>query len=592
VNGPGTAPLLEVEQLVVAITSHGKHVRNVVDGVSFNVAAGQILALVGESGSGKTMIGRSILSLLPAAASVTGGDIRLTGRSLIRMTVPLLRKVRGGEVGMVFQEPMVSLNPSLRIGVQMMEALRLHRGMSDENAHSLCLDMLSRVGIRDPVASFDAYPARFSGGMLQRIMLASVLATRPRLLIADEPTTALDAISRKQVMDLMVEMTQESGTAVLLISHDLGMVSQYANQVLVMRCGQLIECGTPEAILLNPKHEYTRALVGALPTRAANGRSPVAPTQVPLVEIRDLTIGYHQRRIPAVSGMSVNIHRGETLAVVGESGSGKTTVGRALVRLLEATDGQIIFDGRDCATLTSEGMAAFRRRTQMVFQDPYSSLDPRMRLGDIVAEGLRMQNLTRAERRQRAADMLAEVSLPGDYVRRFPHELSGGQRQRVCIARAIVGEPSFIVADEPVSALDVTVQHQVMMLLARLQAKYRFTILFISHDLGVVEQIADRVMVMYRGRLVELGSRDQIYDRPCHPYTQRLLAATPRMARREQGGYALITPELRPVEPPTGSVWFEPTADASGEVGLLEIERGHWVCCARPRAHSSERRNS
>jgi peptide/nickel transport system ATP-binding protein len=590
VSAPGTTPLLEVEQLVVSISSHGKPVRNVVDGVSFNVPAGQMLALVGESGSGKTMIGRSILSLLPAAASVTGGDIRLTGRSLMGMPDPLLRRVRGGEVGMVFQEPMVSLNPSLRIGVQMMEALRLHRGMSDENAHSLCLDMLSRVGIRDPVASFDAYPVQFSGGMLQRIMLASVLATRPRLLIADEPTTALDAISRKQVMDLMVEMTQESGTAVLLISHDLGMVSQYANQVLVMRCGQLIECGTPEAILLNPKHEYTRALVGALPTRAADDGSPVAPVQVPLVEIRDLTIGYRQRRrmfskaaapAPAVSGMSVNIHRGETLAVVGESGSGKTTVGRALVRLLEATGGQILFDGQDCATLTSEGMAAFRRRTQMVFQDPYSSLDPRMRLGDIVAEGLRMQKLTRAERRRRAADMLAEVSLPGDYVHRFPHELSGGQRQRACIARAIVGEPSFIVADEPVSALDVTVQHQVMTLLSRLQAKYGFTILFISHDLGVVEQIADRVMVMYRGRLVELGSRDQIYDRPCHPYTQRLLAATPRMARREQGGYALITPELRPVEPPTGSRWFEPAANADGRVSMFEIERGHWVCCAQ-----------
>jgi peptide/nickel transport system ATP-binding protein len=450
--------------------------------------------------------------------------------------------------------------------------------------------MLSRVGIRDPAASFDAYPVQFSGGMLQRIMLASVLAIRPRLLIADEPTTALDAISRKQVMDLMVDLTQEIGTAVLLISHDLGMVSQYANQVLMLRSGQLVEYGTPDAILLNPKHDYTRALVGALPSRAADGVSPVAPMHSPLVEIRDLSIGYRQRRrmfrklavpTPAVSGMSVKIHRGETLAVVGESGSGKTTVGRALVRLLDATGGRVLFDGEDCATFTREGLAAFRRRTQMVFQDPYSSLDPRMRLGDIVAEGLRMQRLTRAERRQRAADMLAEVSLPGDYVRRFPHELSGGQRQRVCIARAIVGEPSFIVADEPVSALDVTVQHQVITLLSRLQAKYGFTILFISHDLGIVEQIANRVMVMYRGRLVELGSRDQIYDRPCHPYTQRLLAATPRMARRAQGGYVLITPELRPVEPPTGCRWFEPAANADARVSMFEIESGHWVCCAQ-----------
>jgi peptide/nickel transport system ATP-binding protein len=275
----------------------------------------------------------------------------------------------------------------------------------------------------------------------------------------------------------------------------------------------------------------------------------------------------------------MEIHRGETLAVVGESGSGKTTVGRALVRLLDTTAGRIVFDGEDCAAFTRERLAAFRRRTQMVFQDPYSSLDPRMRLGDIVAEGLRMERLSGAERRRRAAEMLAEVSLPGDFIRRFPHELSGGQRQRVCIARAIVGEPAFIVADEPVSALDVTVQHQVMTLLSRLQAKYGFTVLFISHDLGIVEQIANRVMVMYRGRLIELGSRDDIYDRPCHPYTHRLLAATPRMARRAEGGYALITPDLRPVEPPPGCHWFDSSANTDAQVRMVEIERGHWVCC-------------
>lgn len=582
-----TAPLLEAEHLVVTISRHGKPIHNVVEDVSFNVPAGTMLALVGESGSGKTMIGRSILSLLPGAASVTSGDIRLAGRSLIGLTSAQLREVRGGEVGMVFQEPMVSLNPALRIGVQMMEALQLHRGMGSNEARTKCLDMLARVGIRDPAGSFHSYPAQFSGGMLQRIMLASVLATRPRLLIADEPTTALDAITRKQVMDLMLELTREIGTAVLLISHDLGMVSQYANQVVMLRKGQIVECGTPDAILLNPKHEYTRALVGALPARAP-GESPASAVNNPLLQIQDLCIEYKQRRRlfskpsaarRAVAGVSMEIQRGETLAVVGESGSGKTTVGRALVRLLDATSGRIVFDGEDCATFTRERLAAFRRRTQMVFQDPYSSLDPHMRLGDIVAEGLRMQSLTAAERRQRAADMLAEVSLPDDYIRRFPHELSGGQRQRVCIARAIVGEPAFIVADEPVSALDVTVQHQVMTLLARLQAKYGFTILFISHDLGIVEQIANRVMVMYRGRVIELGSRDDIYDRPCHPYTHQLLAATPRMARRAEGGYALITPELRPVEPPTGRDWFDASANAEAQASMVEIERGHWVCC-------------
>lgn len=581
------APLLEAERLVVTISRHGKPVRNVVEDVSFTVPAGTMLALVGESGSGKTMIGRSILSLLPGAASVTSGDIKFSGRSLIGLTPAQLRAVRGGEVGMVFQEPMVSLNPALRIGVQMMEALQLHRGMSSKDARTKCLDMLSRVGIRDPDGSFHAYPVQFSGGMLQRIMLASVLATRPRLLIADEPTTALDAITRKQVMDLMLELTREIGTAVLLISHDLGMVSQYANQVVMLRKGQVVECGTPDAILLNPKHEYTRALVGALPARVP-GESPASPTNNPLVQVHDLCIEYRQRRRflrrssaarKAVAGVSMEIQRGETLAVVGESGSGKTTVGRALVRLLDTTSGRIVFDGEDCATFTRERLAAFRRRTQMVFQDPYSSLDPHMRLGDIVAEGLRMQTLSRVERRQRAAEMLAEVSLPGDYINRFPHELSGGQRQRVCIARAIVGEPAFIVADEPVSALDVTVQHQVMTLLARLQAKYGFTILFISHDLGIVEQIANRVMVMYRGRVIELGSRDDIYDRPCHPYTHQLLAATPRMARRAEGGYALITPELHPVEPPEGHVWFDSAENPDAHASMVEVERGHWVCC-------------
>jgi len=588
VSAPSTCPLLEVERLVVTISRHGKPVCNVVKEVSFNVPAGAMLALVGESGSGKTMIGRSILNLLPGAASVSGGDIRLAGQSLIGLPPAQLRKVRGGEVGMVFQEPMVSLNPALRIGVQMREALQLHRGMRGKEARTSCLDMLARVGIRDPEGSFDAYPAQFSGGMLQRIMLASVLATRPRLLIADEPTTALDAISRKQVMDLMLELTREIGTAVLLISHDLGMVSQYANQVVMLRNGQIVECGTPDAILLNPKHEYTRTLVGALPARAPGGESCAAPANAPLLQIEDLCIEYRQRRRlfgkrpvarSAVSGVSMDIHRGETLAVVGESGSGKTTVGRALVRLLDTTAGRIVFDGEDCMRFTPERLAAFRRRTQMVFQDPYSSLDPRMRLGDIVAEGLRMQGLTSTERCRRAADMLTEVSLPGDYVRRFPHELSGGQRQRVCIARAIVGEPAFIVADEPVSALDVTVQHQVMTLLARLQAKYGFTILFISHDLGIVEQIANRVAVMFQGRVIELGSRDDIYDRPCHPYTHRLLAATPRMARREEGGYALITPELRAVDPPAGCAWFDPHATADAHARMVEVDRGHWVCC-------------
>jgi len=585
--------LLEVERLTVSICRRGQPFHTVVEDVSLTLPSGEILALVGQSGSGKTMIGRAILGLLPGTAAVTSGAIRLGGTRLLGLPAAQLRRIRGGEVGMVFQEPRVSLNPTLRIGVQMMEALQLHRDMREKRARACCLDMLSRVGIRDPQTSFESYPAQFSGGMLQRIMLASVLATRPKLLIADEPTTALDAISRKQVMDLMVELTGEIGAAVLLISHDLGMVSQYANRVTVLRNGRVIECGTPDAILLNPRHEYTRALVGALPRRQSGNASPPQPSGDPLVRIHDLSIEYGPRRgflskpatrHRAVSAVSVEIHRGETLAIVGESGSGKTTIGRVLIRLLESTAGRIVFDGVDFRRFTRERWVEFRRRTQMVFQDPYSSLDPRMQLGEIVAEGLRNQRLSGEQKRGRAAEILAEVGLPADFIRRYPHELSGGQRQRVCIARAIVGEPSFIVADEPVSALDVTIQHQVMQLLVRLQAKYGFTVLLISHDLGVVEQVANRVMVMYRGHVVELGSRDDIYDRPCHPYTQRLLCATPRMAHREEGGYALITPELRPAEPPTGCRWFDPTSTPSAQPTLVEVGRGHWVCCDRQEA--------
>ncbi|WP_374595173.1 dipeptide ABC transporter ATP-binding protein [Sphingosinicella sp.] len=579
-------PVLDVNGLTIALSRHGRVVRKLVENVSFTIPSKGILALVGESGSGKTMIGRSILGLLPDAASIAAGNVDLAGESLIGLPPQRMRHIRGSRIGMVFQEPMVSLNPSLRIGFQMMEALRLHKRMSVSEARELCLDMLARVGIVDPQGSFDAYPAQFSGGMRQRIMLASVLAIRPTLLIADEPTTALDAVIRKQVMDLMVDLTQEMSTAVLLISHDLGMVSQYADQVVVMQHGQMIEAGSPDDILLNPQHDYTAALVGALPSRLPDDNSKSA--KAPLIEIRDLRIEYPRKRRlfrkspptrPAVDAVSFDICRGETLAVVGESGSGKTTIGRALIRLLEKTSGQVRFDGDDYDQFSAERLRWFRQSTQMVFQDPYGSLDPRMRLEELVAESLRLQrSLPTQQRLERARAMLTEVGLPGEFARRFAHELSGGQRQRVCIARAIVGEPKFIVADEPVSALDVTIQSQVLALLSRLQKKYSFTVMFISHDLGVVEQIADRVAVMFRGYLVEIGSRDDIYDRPHHPYTQKLLAATPRLYRRDEGGYALMTPDLRKMRTPDNLDWFSPS-DMPHQMRMMEVGQGHWVAC-------------
>jgi peptide/nickel transport system ATP-binding protein len=592
-----SAPVLAVEGLCIAAPADGGWKR-VVDDVSLTVAPGEIVALVGESGSGKTMIGRAALRLLPPGLRIETGALHVDGQDVTTLDEAQMRPLRGAAVGMVFQEPMVSLNPALSIGFQVTEALRLHQGLKAEAAKARALEMFRKVRIADPEASFRAYPHQFSGGMRQRIMIASVLAMRPKLLIADEPTTALDAIIRKEVMDLMVGLARESGTAVLLISHDLGMVAQYADRVVVLQRGRLIETGGAQEILLRPRDPYTQALLGALPLR---GETPPPKAREPLLEIDGVCVDFRGkpsaiwRRPPvkrAVDAASLTVFRGETLALVGESGSGKTTLGRAVVRLVKESEGRIRFDGRDLAGLKGRGLVDYRRRIQMVFQDPFSSLDPRMSLGDLVDEGLRHTGAGSLERRERARAMLAEVGLPGDYVDRFPHELSGGQRQRVCIARAVVAQPELIVADEPVSALDVTIQHQVLELMSRLQATYRFTYLFVSHDLGVVEQVADRVAVMFHGRLLEVGPRDAIFDAPRHPYTRRLLEATPRLQRRPGGGYELapFTGDL--CDPPAGLECFNhgsiPGAPLSvGAAEMVEVAPGHLVCCARREAVSA-----
>ena len=576
--------LLRIDKVTIGASAHGQHVRDIVRDIDFAIPPGGVTALVGESGSGKTVVSRAVLGLLPPTLAVRSGDISLAGRSLLGLSPAALRAVRGNEVGMVFQEPMVSLNPSLTVGTQMGEALIRHRGMDAAGARALCIDMLRSVGIADPARNIDAYPAQFSGGMRQRIMLASVLATRPRLLIADEPTTALDAIMQRQVMDLMTRLTRETGTAILLVSHDLGLVSRYADEVVVMRRGEQIEQGQPSRILLDPQQDYTRGLVGALPTR---GPRPARPEGPPLVEASDVSITYPApRRLfgprgaakRAVDGVTFTLSRGETLAVVGESGSGKSTVGRALIRLQPVAAGRVRFAGEALDALSGGALASFRSRAQMVFQDPNSSLDPRMRLDALVAEPLRNRpDLSAAERLRVATEMLAEVGLGAEFARRFPHQLSGGQRQRVGIARAIVSRPDFVVADEAVSALDLTVQAQVLALLTDLQQRYGFAMLFISHDLGVVEQIADRVAVMYRGHLVEIGTRDDVFDRPQHPYTRRLLAATPRMVSRQEGGYALqeaVLPDR------AERAWFDPDASPPHGRAMAQVHEAHFVGCA------------
>ncbi|WFU22328.1 ABC transporter ATP-binding protein [Bradyrhizobium sp. CB1717] len=519
--------LLSVENLRIEVSANKVAI---VEDLSFAVERGEFLAVVGESGSGKTAAARAVLGLLPPGLRKAGGRIVLDGVDLANVSARQMRTLRGPAVGMVFQEPMVSLNPAISVGAQMAEGLGLHERLGKREIKRRCLDMLARVQIRDPERTFDAYPHEFSGGMRQRIMLASVMLLKPKLLIADEPTTALDTLTQREVLDLMVGLARDHGTSVMLITHNLGLVSRYAQRALVLRQGRMVETGTTRQILSAPREAYTKRLVEALPRRGATTKA--RQSGEPLVSVRGLKVGFAGRQrlfrrdsgVSAVNGVDLDIAAGETVAVVGGSGSGKTTLGRAMLRLIPTSGGEIRFRGRD---VTSSVDRDFRLASQLVFQDPYSSLDPRMRVGEIVAEPLRhVPQLTPSERDRRVDAMLDEVGLAG-LGKRWPHELSGGQRQRIAIARAIVREPAFVVADEPVSALDMTIQAQVLELFERLQVQYGFACLFISHDLAAVEQVADRVVVMQGGKIVEQGSRDDIFDRPEHDYTKALLAAAP-----------------------------------------------------------------
>jgi peptide/nickel transport system ATP-binding protein len=524
-------PLLEVQGLEVAAGTGFRAVK----GISFAVAPGEILAVVGESGSGKTATGRAIIGLLPPGLGVTGGRVALEGAALDVARPATLRPVRGPRIGMVFQEPMVSLNPALSIGRQMGEGLALHRRMSAAEIRAASIAMLARIGIADPEACLKAYPHEFSGGMRQRIMLASVMLLKPKLLIADEPTTALDTLTQAEVLDLMVELTRENGTAVMLITHNLGLVARYAGRAIVMKRGEIVEEGAARALLAQPREAYTRELVEALPRRAP--ARPPAATAEPVIAAKGLVVSFAGRRrffatgrgVQAVKGANLTVHAGEVVALVGGSGSGKTTLGRAMLRLVEPSAGQVLFRGHDVTGLSGPALLPFRLACQIIFQDPYSSLDPRMRVGAIVAEALRFEKgLSAAAMGKRAEAMLDDVGLTG-LAGRFPHELSGGQRQRVAIARAMVREPAFVVADEPVSALDMTIQKQVLTLIRDLQRRRGFACLFVSHDLAAVEEIADRVVVMSKGEIVEEGPRDTVFDRPQHAYTRALLAASPRL---------------------------------------------------------------
>ena len=515
--------MLHVEHLTVSFAG-----RRVVDDVSFDLNRGETLALVGESGSGKSLTALSLLGLLPANA-VRSGAIVLDGTDMVTAGPDELRRVRGGMAGMVFQEPMTSLNPLHRIGRQVAEAIALH-GRAPSRA--VVAALLNRVGFPDAEARLDAFPHQISGGQRQRVMIAMALANDPALLIADEPTTALDVTIQAGILDLLAREKRARGLALLLISHDLNVVRRVADRVCVMKDGRIVETGRVADVFDDPQHPYTRMLIAAEPSGQPG---PVPDAAKVVSEAQDLRVHFPIRRgllrrvvgqVRAVDGVSLRIRAGETVGLVGESGSGKSIIGLALLRM-QASTGRVLFEGTDITTLPQSRLRPLRRRMQVVFQDPYGSLSPRMSMGGIVAEGLQVHEpgLSRSEREQRVAAALHEVGLPADAAGRYPHEFSGGQRQRVAIARAIILQPRLLVLDEPTSALDRSVQAQIVDLLRTLQSRHGLAYLFISHDLAVVRALAHRVVVLRAGRVVEDGPAEAVFAAPQDPYTVALMAA-------------------------------------------------------------------
>ena len=524
--------IVDVRNLSVDFRGGGDVV-HAVRNISFDIMKGETVALVGESGSGKSVTALSITRLLPyPAASHPSGEIFFKGRDALTMSENDMRQIRGRDIGMIFQEPMTSLNPLHIVGRQVGEVLKLHQGMSDAEAHARTQELLSKAGIPNPEERMKSYPHQLSGGQRQRIMIAMALANNPDLLIADEPTTALDVTIQAQILALLKQLQADMNMAMLLITHDLGIVRKMADRVCVMRYGEIVERGTVEEIFADPQHEYTKHLIASEP----KGSPPPARASAPVVmEAENLRVWYPVKRglmkrtvdhVKAVDGLSLKLREGHTLGVVGESGSGKTTLGLALLRLISST-GQIAYIGQRLDNLKSKDMRPFRRHMQIVFQDPYGSLSPRLSVSQIIEEGLIIQNprMDVDERRARVSKAMNEVGLDPATQDRYPHEFSGGQRQRIAIARAMELEPKFVMLDEPTSALDVSVQAQIVDLLRDLQRKHKLAYLFISHDLKVVRALANEVIVMRDGKVVEEGSADQIFENPKTDYTRALIAA-------------------------------------------------------------------
>lgn len=542
--------VLSVEDLTV---SFGERV--VVEGLNYTLAAGKTLGIVGESGSGKSVSSLALMGLLPRTAHVTGCAL-LQGNDLLAMDEQSMRAVRGHRIAMIFQEPMTSLNPVQKCGAQVMELV---------NDRQRVLDLFAEVLLPNPVKVFNSYPHELSGGQKQRVMIAMALITNPDIIIADEPTTALDVTVQKTILRLLRDLQQRHGTAILFITHDLGVISEVADEVLVMYRGQMVENGSATEVLHHPQHAYTRGLLACRPPLDSHPRrlptvqeflehgeqsvqsssscpqqSTVPTSTTPLLSVRDLTVEYTLKRnlwgkplqtLKAVDGVSFDIMEGETLGLVGESGCGKSTLGRTLLRLQQASNGTVVYKGQRIDSLGTRQMRPLRSQMQLVFQDPYSSLNPRLTIGDAIAEPLRVRQrgLSHSECRAQVEAMMQQVGLELDWYCRYPHQLSGGQRQRVVIARALILRPEFVVCDESVSALDVSVQAQVLNLLNDLKDQFHYTYLFITHDMSVVHYMADRIMVMQRGRIVETGSPDVLFHTPQTDYTRTLIDALPRI---------------------------------------------------------------
>jgi peptide/nickel transport system ATP-binding protein len=553
-------PVLDISGLDVAFRGDGVW-RTVVHDLSFTIGPRETVAVVGESGSGKSVTALSVMGLVPTVNGRVTGSIKLDGRELVGLPEPEMRKVRGDDVAMIFQEPMTSLNPVLTIGFQIAESLIYHRGMSRAEADAEALRLLDKVRIPAAKARFNEYPHRFSGGMRQRVVIAMALACRPKLLIADEPTTALDVTIQAQILELIkLLQEEEAGMSVLFITHDMGVVAEVADRVVVMYRGRAVEQGATPELFSAPKHPYTRALLAAVPKLGSMGgrarpmRFPVVDTATgesdtpvetpdtvaagaPLLSVKDLVTRFDIRtgvfgrvtgRVHAVEKASFDVAAGETLALVGESGCGKSTAGRSILQLIPPTSGSVAFEGRELTRLGKADLLDVRRRMQMVFQDPFASLNPRKTIGAALAEPIVVHGLAdKAEADGRVAELLRRVGLEPAMAARFPHEFSGGQRQRLVIARALTLSPKLIVADESVSALDVSIKAQVVNLLLDLQAELGLAYIFISHDMAVVERVSHRVAVMYLGEIVEIGPRAAIFENPRHPYTKKLLSAVP-----------------------------------------------------------------